>query len=296
MSDDRLARRKAVERVAVGLCLLALAVALLPLVHILYTAISIGGAKLTWTFLSQPAAGSPYIGTEGGVLNALAGTVILLTLGGLLAVPIGVIAGVYLAEFGDGRLGALIRILGDTLLGVPSVVWGLFGWLFIANPVSPFGLRWHFSALSGGVTLGLIMTPIVARVTELSLRDVPLAFREASLAVGATRWATMRRISLPVARPVVATGVLLAVTNALGQTVALLFTNGYTTYMPHWPLWGRNNNVTDLASAIYLYLSQPSQALQPPAEAAVCVLLGLVLVLSLLSRALIAVGRRYYAR
>jgi ABC-type phosphate transport system permease subunit len=78
--------------------------------------------------------------------------------------------------------------------------------------------------------------------------------------------------------------------------VALLFTNGYTTYMPHWPLWGANNNVTDLGSAIYLYLSQPSPSLQPPAEAAVVVLLGLVLTLSLLSRALTALGRRYYVR
>jgi len=296
MSDRRLASRKTVERVAVALCVLALLIGMFPLAHILYTAFLIGAPMLSWTFLSQPAAGSPYIGAEGGVLNALTGTLILLGLGSLLALPVGVVAGIYLAEFGHGRLGTAIRTLGDTLLGVPSIVWGLFGWLFFASPITAFGLHWHFSALAGGATLGLVMTPIIARVTELSLRDVPLAFREASLALGASRWTTMRRIGLRVARPGIATGVLLALTNALGQTVALLFTNGYTTYMPHWPLWGRNNNVTDLGSAIFLYLSQPSQALQPPAEAAVIVLLGLVLLLSLFSRALTALGRRSYGR
>lgn len=291
-----LTRRKLVERVAVAVCTLAVGVALLPLVHVVYTAVAIGGSKLSWTFFSQPAGGLPYIGTRGGVLNGLAGTAILLFIGGLVAVPFGVTAGIYLAEFGDGWLGGVIRTLGDTLLGVPSVVWGLFGYLVFTSPVAAIGLHWNLSALSGGAVLGLVMAPIVARVTELSLRDVPLAFREASLALGATRWATMRRIGLRVARPGIATGVLLALTNAIGQTVALLFTNGYTRYMPQWPLWGQNGNVTDLGSLIYVYLNQPTPLLQPPAEAAVVVLLGLVLALSLLSRALGALGRRTYAR
>ncbi len=289
-----IARRRLVERVAVGVCVLALALALAPLAHILYTAVSIGGAKLTWTFLSQPALGSPYPGSEGGVLNGLAGTAILLFLGGLVAVPVGVVSGLYLADFGDARLGGFIRTLGDTLLGVPSVIWGLFGFVLFADPSSPIGLHWSRSALAGGAVLGLIMTPIVARVTELSVRDVPLAFREASLALGATRWATTRRIGLRVALPGILTGVLLALTNAIGQTVAILLANGYTNFLPHWPLWGANTSVTDMGSLIYIYLYQPGTALAAPAEAAVVVLLGLVLALSLLSRALNALGRRTY--
>lgn len=296
MRGNGVARRRLVERVAVCVCALALLVALLPLAHILYTAVAIGGGKLSWAFFSQPAAGSPYIGSEGGVLNGLLGTLILLFLGGLVAVPFGVVAGLYLADFGDGRLGFLVRTLGDTLLGVPSIIWGLFGFLLFNNLVSPVGTHWGFSALPGGAILGLIMAPIVARVTELSLRDVPLSYREASLALGATRWATMRRIGLRVARPGILAGVLLALTNAIGQTVAILLTNGYTPAMPHWPLWGPNGNVTDLGSMIYTYLSQPSPTLKPPAEAAVVVLLALVLALSLLSRALTALGRRNYAR
>lgn len=295
MRSGNLARRKLVERLAVTLCVLALLIALAPLVHVLYTAINIGGSRLNWTFFSQPAAGLPYIGSQGGVLNGLVGTVLLLFIGGLISVPLGVVTGMYLSDFGGGRLGSTIRAFSDTLLGVPSVIWGLFGFLLFANPISQVGLHLNRSALAGGLTLGLLMTPIVARVTEISLHQVPLGFKESSLALGATRWATMRRIGLRVALPGILTGVLLALTNAIGQTVALLLANGYTYLMPRWPPWGPQGNVTDLGSMIYLYLYQPTTLLHAPAEAAVVVLLGLVLIMSLLSRALTAIGRRNYA-
>ncbi len=282
------------ERIFVTLCVGALLIAVVPLFHIVYTAVTIGGQKLTLSFFVQPASGLPYVGTEGGSLNAIAGTSLLLFLGGLIAVPFGVTTGLYLADFGTGSVAGAIRLMCDTLLGVPSVVWGLFGYLFLANPVSHVGLRWGSSALAGGAILGLIMTPIVARVTELSLLDVPRAFRESSVALGATNWQTTRRVALRVAQPGIVTGVLLALTNAIGQTVALLLTNFYTYYMPRWPLWGQGNNVTDIASMIYVYISQPTPLLQAPAEAAVIVLLALVLVLSLTSRALTMVGRRTY--
>ncbi len=292
----RIARRRLVQRVAVGVCILALLVALAPLTHILYTAVTLGWSKLSPAFFTTPAGGYPYIGTSGGVLNGLVGTAILLFMGSLIAIPVGVVAGVYLTDFGNGRVGAIIRSFSDTLLGVPSVIWGLFGFIFIASTVSSFGLHWDHSALAGGATIGLVMTPIIARVTELSLRDVPLPMREASLALGATRWATMRRISVRVAFPGILTGVLLALTNAIGQTVALLLTNGYTPDMPHQQLVGQYGNVTDLGSLIYVYVSQPSPLYQAPAEATVVVLLALVLVLSMLSRGLVALGRRSYGR
>ena len=288
-----LVRRKLTERIAVVLSGLALALALLPLFHILYTALSIGSGALSWSFFSESARGLPYVGTEGGVLNGIAGTAILLFLGGLIAVPFGVLVGLYLADFGDGPVGHFIRAVDDVLIGVPSVIWGLFGYLFLANIAGSYGLHLGFSGLAGGIILGLIMLPLVAGVTELSLREVPRAFREASLALGATRWHTTRRISLRVARPGIATGVLLALTNALGQTVALLLTNGYTYFMPHLPLWGQANNVTDLGSMIYVYLSQPSPKLQPPAEAAIVVLMAFVLLMSILARTLSGLGRRY---
>jgi phosphate transport system permease protein len=293
-----LRRRKLVERVAIAFCVLALAIALLPLVHIVYTAATTGASKLTWQFFTQPADPNvvPYVGRAGGILNGELGTAILLFIGGLISVPLGVTAGMYLAEHGHGRLGTIIRYCSDTLLGVPSIIWGLFGFLLFTTtaPSSP-GLRWDFSALAGGATLGLIMAPIVARVTELAIRDVPLAFREASLALGATRWATMRRISVRVAIPGIITGVLLALTNAIGQTVALLLTVGYTYDMPHWPLWGANSQVTDIGVMIYTYLTEPSPDLRAPAQAAILGLLALVLFISLLSRAIIALGRRTYA-
>lgn len=295
MRPNGIAWRRLKERIAVGLCVLALALALLPLAHIAYTAISIGGQKLNWSFFSQPSAGSPYRGTEGGVLNGIAGTALLLFLGSLLSIPFGVVSGMFLADFGNGRAGAVVRTIADTLLGVPSVIWGLFGFQFIANTVSSFGLHWNTSALSGGLILGLIMSPIIARVTEIALRDVPNGFREASLALGATRWYTTRRLALVVARPAIGTGVLLALTNALGQTVALLFTNGYVPNLPHWPIVGQGNSVTDLGTMIYVYINQPTPLLQPPAEAAVIVLIALVLVLSILARSLSALGGRSHA-
>jgi phosphate transport system permease protein len=131
---------------------------------------------------------------------------------------------------------------------------------------------------------------VIARVTELSLFEVPNGYKEASLALGATRFHTMRRINIRVALPGVVTGVVLAITNALGQTVAILLSNGYTSFLPHWPLVGQNNNVTDMGTMIYVYLNQPTPLLQPPAEAAALVLLALVLVLSLISRAVITLG------
>jgi phosphate transport system permease protein len=293
-----LLRRRLVERVAVALCAAALLLALLPLLHVVYTALSIGGSKLSWSFISEPASGLPYIGSEGGILNALVGTIILLFLGSLLAVPLGVISGVYLMDFGGGSVGGLVRTVADTLLSVPSLIWGLFGFLFLSSTVTSFGLHWNFSVLAGGVILGLIMLPIIARVTELSLADVPNAYREASLALGATRWYTMRRISLRVAQPGIVSGVLLALTNALGQTVALLLVNGYSLTMPRWPpqLTGQGASVGDMASLIYVYLEQPAPVLQAPAEAAAVILLLLVLAVSLISRGVIALGRKSYVR
>lgn len=296
MRSGNLSRRLWTQRIALALCAAALLVAMAPLVSIAITAISIGGNKLTWSFFSQAAAGLPYTGSEGGVLNGIYGTALLLFLGGVLAVPLGVAGGMYLADFGDNWAGGAIRMLGDTLLGVPSVIWGLFGFQFISNSVSQFGLHWNISALSGGLILGLIMTPVIARVTELSLREVPLGYREASLALGATRWYTMRRLGVRAGLPGIVTGILLALTNALGQTVALLFTNGYTPQLPHWPIVGQANNVTDLGTMIYVYLNQPSPVLQPPAEAAVIVLLALVLVISVASRLLIVRGAQSNAR
>jgi phosphate transport system permease protein len=290
---SNLARRRRIERAGVTVCALALAVALIPLAHVIYTAVSIGGSKLNWTFFSQSASGLPYTGSEGGVLNGIAGTAILIFLGCLVSVPFGVVGGLYLADFGGGPLGSIVRTAGDTLLSVPSILWGVFGFQLISDTVSPFGLHWNLSALSGGLILGLIMTPVIARVTELSLREVPNSFREASLALGATRFHTMRRISIRVALPGIATGVMLAVTNALGQTVAILLTNGYTSFVPHWPIVGQNNNVTDLGTMIYVYLNQPTPTLQPPAEAAALVLLMLALAFSLISRAVVNFGGKY---
>ena len=289
-----LARRRMVERVAVGLCWLALLVAFLPLAHILYTAISIGGAKLTWTFISQPAGGLPYIGSEGGILNGLVGTMLLLFLGSVLAIPFGVAGGMYLIEFGTGQLGRgdphHRRYSAERSLGHLGPLW-----LFAACQYGEL-VRLAVEPLrpGGRPILGLIMTPIIARVTELSLGDVPIVLREASLALGATRWHTMRRIGLRVARPGIVTGVLLALTNALGQTVALLLTNGYSLTMPHWPpsLIGQGTGLGDMGSLIYVYLEQPTPTLQAPAEAAAVVLLLLVLAISVLSRSLVALGGR----
>lgn len=249
-----------------------------PLLLIVYVAWDQGKSALNWNFVSSMPSGFP-LGSEGGILNGIVGSLVLVVIASALSVPVGIWAGLYLWQDGKSRSAGMVRLLSDLLLGVPSVVWGIVGF-YVFSTSTGWGFHWGFSALAGGLTLGFIMIPIVTRVTEQALRDVPMSFIEGSYALGATRWQTMRSVALPGATAGIGTGILLGILNVLGQTAPLVFTNYYNTGIPS-SLVGSQGAVGDLAMQIFIYVHEPSQLLHVKAMAASLVLLGIVLALDL---------------
>ena len=165
-------------------------------------------------------------GTGGGLLNAIEGTGVLAVGTLILAVPFGVAAGVYASEYRHTRWAAIIRFLSEVLAGVPSIVLGYFGYVTLVE-----GLGWHFSAAAACITLAIICLPYVARTTELSLEQVPVALREAAFAMGAGAATVTGRITIRVAMPGILTGILLALAISVGETAPLLYTAGWSNYM-----------------------------------------------------------------
>jgi phosphate transport system permease protein len=215
-------RRRRTDRIARGTLAVATAVALVPLVAILYYLIEKGGGALSWHFFSSDPTGS-FLGDPGGIKSAIVGTVAMVALATLIAVPIGIGVALYLVEYGrDGRFASVVRYFVDVMTGVPSIVFGLFVYitLVIGNVVST-----GFAAWKGAVALALLMLPVVTRSSEVVLSLVPDSLREAALALGAPRWRVVLRVVLPTAAPGLITGSLLAVARAAGETAPLLFTS-----------------------------------------------------------------------
>src|SRR5215471_75796 len=190
-----------------------------------------GAGSLNWAFLTQTP--KPVGEAGGGMANALIGSVMILVIGSLLGVPIGLAAGVYVAEFGGNRLGKLVRFTADVLNGVPSIVIGLVAYGLVVIP------QRHFSALAGGVALAIMMIPTVSRATEEMLLLVPQAVREAALGLGIPQWRTTISITLATARAGIITGVMLAFARVAGETAPLMFTafgNQFWSLNPSQPI------------------------------------------------------------
>jgi phosphate transport system permease protein len=206
----------------------------------------------------------------GGVANAIVGTLIVVGIGALISIPAGVLAGIYLAEYGDNRFADLVRFLADVLTGMPSIVIGILAYGLIVVPMQ------KFSALAGGVALAVLMLPTVVRATEEMLRLVPSTLREASLALGAPRWKTILYIVVPTASGGLATGAMLAIARASGETAPLLFTAFGNSF------W--NTSVVDPMAAlplqIFQYAISPYDSWHAQAWAGALVLVVLVLGLS----------------
>jgi phosphate transport system permease protein len=216
------ARRRRTDRVARATLGLATAVALVPLVLVIYYLVHKGGGALSWHFLSSDPTGS-FLGDPGGIKSAILGTVTMVALATLIAVPIGIGVALYLVEYGrEGRFAAVVRYFVDVMTGVPSIVFGLFVYitLVIGNVVST-----GYAAWKGSVALALLMLPVVTRSSEVVLSLVPDSLREAALALGAPRWRVVLRIVLPTAAPGLITGSLLSIARAAGETAPLLFTS-----------------------------------------------------------------------
>ncbi len=210
-------RRLWINRIGIGLSMFAMALGLIVLLWVLLALLTNGIKGLSWTLftVSTPAPGSE----GGGLANAIVGSLMLVGFCALISTPIGVLAGVYLAEYGDrGRIAQITRFMTDIMLSAPSIVLGLFVYAIIVAQVK------HFSGWAGTVALSLIAIPVVLRTTENMLRLVPGSLREAAFALGAPRWKVATMVTLRAAKSGVVTGVLLAIARVSGETAPLLFT------------------------------------------------------------------------
>jgi phosphate transport system permease protein len=247
-------------------------VAVLALVLILGHLVAKGASSLDWSFFVKnpvPAAQS-----GGGVANAIVGTLIIVGLAALIGLPIGIGTGLYLAEYGSGRLGWTVRFVADVLNGTPSIVVGIFAWTWLVKPMG------HFSALAGSVALAMLMVPMLARTTEEMVRLVPHSLREAALALGYPRWRTSLRVIARTALAGIVTGCLVGIARVAGETAPLLFTalgnlNFSTSVL---------QPMQTLSLQIYVYATGPFDEWHRLAWAAALVLMGLVLLLSLSAR------------
>jgi phosphate transport system permease protein len=240
-----------------------------------------GGKDLSWSFFTRLPAP---VGEEGGgMANAILGSLKLLLLAGLFGVPIGLLGGVYLAEFGGRTLPFLVRYTADLMNGVPSIVIGIFAYALVVMPMH------HFSTLAGGIALGIMVIPTVLRNTESFLRDVPRTLREGSFALGANKWRMIATVVLPAASRGILTGVLLALARVAGETAPLLFTAfGNRFWSPGWM-----QPTSSLPVVIYTYATGPYEDWHRQAWAAGLVLLGLVLITNILVRAFLTRGTAY---
>jgi phosphate transport system permease protein len=200
----------------IGLTYLAAILATLPLVLILIHLIAKGASSLSMDFFTHMP--KPVGEQGGGMANAIVGTLLLIGIASLIGLPVGIGAGLYLAEKRTTTLAYTVRFLSDVLNGLPSIVIGIFAWEFLVKPVG------HFSALAGGVALGSMMIPLVTRTTEEMLLTVPTSLREAALALGYPKWRTSISVVLRTALAGIATGALVAVARIAGETAPLLFT------------------------------------------------------------------------
>jgi len=264
--------RRVGNRVAIGACVFATAMVVLPLGLLVVRLFGSGlhGLSLGFFIHMPKPVGEP----GGGMANAIVGTLIVIGIGAAIAVPLGVAAGLYLAEYGRERLSSVVRYTADVLAGAPSIVVGVavFGLL-----VMPMG---HFSALAGGVALAVLMLPTIVRATEEVVRLVPASYRQAALALGAPSWVATMRVVLPAARAGVTTAALLAVARASGETAPLLFTAlGNRFWSVHL-----DQPIATLPVMIYDYARAPYADWNSQAWTGALTLLVLVTLLSALMR------------
>ena len=267
-------QRKLVNKVALTLSLLAMSFGLFWLAWILITILQLGISGLSLAVFSQM---TPPPGSAGGLANAIFGSLVMVGLGTLLGTPIGILAGVYLAEYGRHTvLGHTTRFINDILLSAPSIVIGLF---IYAAVVVPMG---KFSGFAGVLALALLVIPVVVRTTENMLRLVPDSFREAAAALGAPKWVMILQVTVRASQAGILTGVLLAVARIAGETAPLLFTALSNQF------WSANlaEPMANLPVTIFRFAMSPFKDWQDLAWAGVLLITGSVLVLNIAARAI----------
>lgn len=252
-------------------------VALVPLVVIIVYVLSKGAGVISWSFLTKNLP----IVTQfegGGIAPAIVGTLVITATAALMAIPLGLLAAVYLNEYGRrGRIPSVVRFMSDVMTGVPSIVMGLF----IATIWVSSGMHFGYSGLAGSLALACLMLPIVIRSCEEMLRLVPDDLRQASDALGARRWRTVTKVVLPAALPGIVSGAMLAIARAAGETAPLLFTIGVTKTINSNPLHGTN---TTLSQEIWFNAQTPFSAAHDRAWGCALTLIAIVFVCTVIAR------------
>ncbi len=265
-------RRRLLSSVFVAFCACSVLVALVPLGLVLYFVASQGGRALSLGFFTRMPV--PVGESGGGMANSIVGTLIVSGLAALMAVPIGILSGIYAAEYAGRRFATLVRLAADTLNGVPSIVIGLFAYMVAVLPFR------RFSALAGGFALGVMMIPIIARTTEELLLLVPRSIREGALALGATRTRAVFSVVVPAALPGIVTGVVLAFARIAGETAPLLF----TAFNNRFFSTRLDQPISTLTVQVFTYATGPYEDWHRQAWAGALILVSIVLVCSLLAR------------
>ncbi len=278
---NRRVLRRVVSNLMVGLMLVAVVLAVLPLLLILANLIIKGADSLSLAFFTRMPV--PAGESGGGVLHAIVGTLTIVGLASLIGLPVGVSAGIYCAEYPGTRLAKATRFLADVMNGTPSIVVGVFAWTLIV------ARQKHFSALAGSVALAMLMIPMVMRTTEELIKLVPHSLREAALALGYPRWRTSISIIVRTAFPGIVTGSLLAVARVAGETAPLLFTALGSQFLS----FNINEPMAALPLTVYTYAIGPYEEWHRYAWATALVLILVVFVLSVAAR--LATRRKFSA-
>ncbi len=265
-------------KILMAICVLIIVA---PFFMVLVQVLSIGIPEV---FGTGPGQGLEFFGTfpgpglEGGIRNAIAGTILLMVVACLLGIPLSVLGAVYITEYAKpGTLTSIIEFAADVLAGIPSIVFGAFGFVFIVD-----FLHIGMGLIAGGFTLAIMMIPTVLRTTQEALKQVPMSLREASLALGATKWTTTWNVTLRAAIPGIITGILLAVGRVMGETAPLIFTAGNSLGVPT-SVTGGGSWVASLPYTVWSYITDPREYLQAKAHGAALVLLLMVLAVDIIA-------------
>lgn len=268
------ARRRIVNKIVLSLSVLAAAFGLFWLAWIMLTTLVKGASALSLKLITQM---TPPPGSDGGLLNAFAGSALMIIIALLVGTPVGILAGTHLAEYARRtRMGGLIRFINDILLSAPSVVVGLFIYELVVQPIG------HFSGWAGGLALAVILLPVVVRTTDEALKLVPTTMREAGLALGLPQWKVTVHLVYAAAKTSMLTGVILAVARISGETAPLLFTALNNQY---WT-WNASSPMANVPVVIFQYALSPYKAWHALAWAGALVMTLVVLGLSIAARSM----------
>jgi phosphate transport system permease protein len=257
-----------------GVLVLCALMVIAPLFIVIYFLLEKGASSVDWNFFTQLPKPTGEAG--GGMANAIVGTMMLLAMAAVVGVPIGILGGIYLAEYGTDRANEWIRFAADVLNGVPSIVWGMVIYLILVVPFKTF------SAYAGGVALGIMMVPLVMRTTEEVLILVPQSYQEAALALGVARWKVIMVIVVRTALKGIATGVIVAMARIAGETAPLLFTALGNSFWSH----NLKEPISALPLQIFAYAISPYDDWHRQAWAGALVLMALILALNITVRIL----------